>query len=102
MLLRRRTLSSVLVLATLSVVLAQQPIDPNALVEKIQGELSGAVPPDNGKPDANVPHGAFLHGTITDSKIHPGTENTFEAATTLPSVMLNVPVVFSVGAVDGL
>jgi DNA-binding beta-propeller fold protein YncE len=72
-------LSSALVVATLSIVSAQapHPVDPTALVEKIQGELSGPFPPDEGKPDAGVPHGEFLQGVIADSKIYPGTENGF-------------------------
>jgi hypothetical protein len=47
----------------------------------------GLFPPDEGKPDANVPHGEFLQGTIADSKIYPGTENGFEVyvpASTIP------------------
>ena len=52
-------------------------MDPDALVRKIQGELSGPYPPNEGKPDANVPHGEFLQGQIADSKIYPGTENGF-------------------------
>jgi gluconolactonase len=78
--LRRPALSSVLLFATLSGACAQalRPVDPHALVEKIQGELSERFPPDDGKPDANVPHGEFLQGAIADSKIYPGTENRFE------------------------
>ncbi len=76
----RPALSSVLLLTTLWGVHAQalRPVDPGRLVEKIQGELSGRFPPDEGKPDANVPHGEFLQGAITDSKIYPGTENRFQ------------------------
>jgi sugar lactone lactonase YvrE/enterochelin esterase-like enzyme len=66
-----------LLLAASPIVYAQAP-DPNRLVEKIQAELSGPFPPDDGKPDASVPHGEFLRGTIADSKIYPGTENGFQ------------------------
>jgi hypothetical protein len=78
--LRRLTLLPALLAATLSIALAQapRPVDAKALVEKIQSELSGPFPPDEGKPDGNVPHGEFLQGTIADSKIYPGTENGFE------------------------
>ena len=66
--LRRPVLSSALLLTTLSIVPGQvpRPVDPNALVEKIQGELSNPFPPEEGKPRANVPHGEFLQGTIAD------------------------------------
>jgi enterochelin esterase-like enzyme len=64
---------TLLLLITICGVHAQEP-----LVKKIQSELAGAVPPEEGKPDASVPHGEFLHGKITDSKIFPGTENGFE------------------------
>jgi sugar lactone lactonase YvrE/enterochelin esterase-like enzyme len=78
--LRFLTLSSALLFTTLAIVSAQalRPVDPNALVRKIQGELSGAFPPEEGKPDASIPHGEFLQGAITDSKIYPGTENGFQ------------------------
>jgi gluconolactonase len=72
----RLTLSIALISNTFSMLHAQ--IDPNALVKKIQNELSGSFPPEDGKPNANVPHGEFLHGVITDSKIYPGTENEFQ------------------------
>jgi hypothetical protein len=77
--LRRPVLSSALLLVTLSIVPGQAPgpVDPNALVQKIQGELSDPFPPEDGKPDANVPHGEFLQGAIADSRIYPGTENGF-------------------------
>ena len=54
------------------------PVDANALVQKIQGELSGPFPPEEGQVDPNVPHGESLSGTITDSAIYPGTENDFQ------------------------
>ena len=65
-------------LATLSVLPAQSlhPVDANALLERIRGELAGPLP-EEGKADPGVPHGEFLQGTITDSKIYPGTENGF-------------------------
>lgn len=67
-----------LYLSTLSAVRAQAPGNADALVEKIQGELTDPFPPDEGKPRTGVPHGEFLKGTITDSKLYPGTENVFE------------------------
>jgi gluconolactonase len=78
--LRRLTLPSALLIASVSMASAQalRPVDPNALVEKIQRELSGPFPPEEGKPDPRVPHGEFLRGAITDSRIYPGTENAFE------------------------
>ncbi len=57
---------------------APQGVDAQALVEKIQRELSGAFPPPEGVVDSGVPHGEFLQGTITDSRIYPGTENGFQ------------------------
>jgi enterochelin esterase-like enzyme len=47
-------------------------------VAKIQAELEGPFPPIEGKFDADVPHGEFIQGIITDSKIFPGTENGFQ------------------------
>ena len=78
--LRRLALSTALLLTAILIVYAQasRPVDAHALVEKIQSELSGPFPPEEGKPDANVPHGEFIQGTIADSKIYPGTENAFE------------------------
>ena len=76
----RFTFSSALLVTTLAIAPAQapRPIDPNALVQKIQGELTGAFPPEEGKPDASIPHGEFLQGAIADSKIYPGTENGYQ------------------------
>ena len=76
---RRITWPCVLLLATLTILPAQslRPVDPNALLEKIKGELSATYPPDEGKPDAGIPHGEFIQGAIGDSKIYPGTENGF-------------------------
>jgi len=53
-------------------------LDPNALVRKIQDEITTSRAADGGQPDPAVPHGEFLGGTITDSKIYPGTENYFQ------------------------
>ena len=76
--LRRTRSSAALLLAALSILQAQaRPVDSDALVRKIQGELSDPFPPDEGKPDASIPHGEFLQGVIADSKIYPGTENGF-------------------------
>jgi|ERR1039458_5292407 hypothetical protein len=76
--LRRTRSSAALLLAALSILQAQaRPVDSDALVRKIQGELSDPFPPDEGKPDASIPHGEFLQGQIADSKIYPGTENGF-------------------------
>ncbi|MCU1236402.1 MAG: SMP-30/Gluconolaconase/LRE domain protein [Candidatus Solibacter sp.] len=70
---------SSLFLAVVPVVLAQSPsrLDPRALVEKIQRELSEPLPSDDDKPTVGVPHGEFLTGKITDSLIYPGTENDY-------------------------
>jgi len=78
--LRCLLLPPALLLLALASVRAQgpRPIDPTALVQKIQDELSGPFPPEEAKPDAGVPHGEFLQGAITDSKIYPGTENGFQ------------------------
>jgi hypothetical protein len=54
------------------------PAAADALVQKIQGEVLHPTPAPEGKPDPAIPHGGFLHGSITDSKIYPGTENGFE------------------------
>jgi enterochelin esterase-like enzyme len=74
---------TVLLLAGISLAQAQNAQRPsvtaaNALVAKIQNELSGTFPPDDGKPNPNVPHGEILQGSINDSKIYPGTENGFQ------------------------
>ncbi len=47
----------------------------NALVQKIQAEVTGTFQPPEAKADPTVPHGEFLHVTIKDSPIYPGTEN---------------------------
>jgi len=58
---------------------AQMPSTPDAqqLVRQIQEALGGPVLEDS-KPHSDTPHGEFLHGTITDSKIYPGTTNEFQ------------------------
>ncbi len=73
---------------------AQGPVPPgpDALVKKIQSEMAAALPPEEGKPDASVPHGEFLHGAITDSKIFPGTENGFEVYVQLNTIRPRPPV----------
>jgi len=78
--LRSITLPAAALLAVLSLVQAQSPpvVDADALVRKIQAELSGPYPPEDARANPNVPHGEFLQGTITDSKIYPGTENSFQ------------------------
>jgi enterochelin esterase-like enzyme len=51
---------------------------PSDLVKKIQDELMGPFPPPEAKVDPSVPHGEFLEGSFSDSKIYPGTENRFQ------------------------
>ena len=48
-----------------------------ALVEKIRGELGGQ-PTEDSMVHAGVPHGEFVEGTLTGSRIYPGTENAFK------------------------
>jgi gluconolactonase len=48
-----------------------------ALVEKIRGELAGP-PTEDSAADPGVPHGEFIEGSVTDSKVYPGTENAFK------------------------
>jgi gluconolactonase len=52
------------------------PVDPNALVQKIQGELNGPRLPESSNNPA-VPQGEFLRGVV-NSKIYPGTANEFQ------------------------
>jgi enterochelin esterase-like enzyme len=59
-------------------VLYSQTLAPDALVKKIQGEVTNPVPPVESKPDASVPHGEVIQGQINDSAIYPGTENGFQ------------------------
>jgi gluconolactonase len=77
--LSRPNLWLVLLLMALCAVNAQvSHPDSDRLLKKIQGELSEPLPPDEGKPDPTVPHGEFLHGSIVDSRIYPGTVNDFQ------------------------
>jgi gluconolactonase len=59
---------------------ADAPVPPEAsvpdIVQRIRTELSGPLT-DDSKPHPGVPHGEFVEGTITDSRIYPGTENKF-------------------------
>jgi sugar lactone lactonase YvrE len=64
---------AVLLLATVSAAYAQ-----DALVKKIQSEISAPFPPIEAKPDPNVPHGEIIQGRIDNSAIYPGTENGFQ------------------------
>jgi len=77
---RRYYLIPVLLLIAVGTVGAQaiRPIDAKALAAKIQAELDGPFPPLEGQPDASIPHGEVIEGTINDSKIFPGTENGFQ------------------------
>jgi gluconolactonase len=52
------------------------PVDPNALVQKIQGELNGPRLPEASNNPA-VPQGDFMQGVV-NSKIYPGTANNFQ------------------------
>ena len=47
-----------------------------ALLDKIAREYTGPLTGDS-KPQTAVPHGEYIQGKITDSKIYPGTENAF-------------------------
>jgi sugar lactone lactonase YvrE len=75
----RPGLSSFLLFAAISTALGQAPAptDPNALVQKIQGELAGP-PSSDSVVNPNIPHGEFLNGTISNSTIYPGTESNFQ------------------------
>ena len=76
----RRVSSALLLAAAFAPVQAQVPWPSaaDAQMQKIQGEVLQPTPPPEGKPDPAIPHGEFLHSSITDSKIYPGTENGFE------------------------
>jgi gluconolactonase len=56
---------------------ASTSIDPKALVQKIQNELSGPQLEDS-KLVSGVPHGEILQGSLPASPIYPGTENDFQ------------------------
>jgi len=77
---RRSVLLSALLLTLFEMAQAQTAPDrtKNDLVKKIQAELSGPFPPPEAKVDPNVPHGEFVEGSFSDSKIYPGTENHFQ------------------------
>ena len=53
-----------------------EPPSAADLVQRIRSELPGPLK-DDSKPHPGVPHGEFIEGTITDSRIYPGTENSF-------------------------
>lgn len=74
------TLSIPLVFIALAVLNAQNPDAGSAdtLVQKIQAELSGTFPPEEGKINPAVPYGEIIRGSINNSKIYPGTENDFQ------------------------
>lgn len=58
--------------------LALGEIESQSLVTKIQNELKDPFPPIEGKPDASIPHGDLIEGSISNSKIYPGTDNRFQ------------------------
>jgi gluconolactonase len=77
----RRLFLALAILAPFSAADAQQPPAPAApdpLVQKIQDDLTHAIPSDDGKPNPSVPHGEILHGVFTQSAIYPGTETHFQ------------------------
>jgi gluconolactonase len=53
------------------------PINANALVQKIQGELGGPKP-DETTVDPNVPHGELINGQVKDSTVYVGSQNNFQ------------------------
>jgi sugar lactone lactonase YvrE/S-formylglutathione hydrolase FrmB len=65
-------------LLSLSISEGQQvaPVDPNALVQKIQGELNGPRLPESSNNPA-VPQGEFMQGVV-NSAIYPGTAINFQ------------------------
>jgi hypothetical protein len=69
-----------LLLVLWSTVRAQSPvpIDANALVQKIQGEITAPLPPADAPPDPTIPHGELLRGSISDPALYPGTYNSFQ------------------------
>jgi len=52
------------------------PVDPNALVQKIQGELGGPRLPESSNNPAN-PQGDFMQGVV-NSAVYPGTSINFQ------------------------
>ena len=72
-------LPAALLLVAFPTLAGQSPAsNPDAIVQKIQEELSGPFPPPEAKVDPNVPHGELIRGSVRDSKIFPGTENDFQ------------------------
>lgn len=69
-----------LLLIALSALQAQplRPVNPQALVEKIQHGLSASFPPPEATPAPGVPRGELIHASLTDSKIYPGAFNAFD------------------------
>jgi gluconolactonase len=53
------------------------PINANALVQKIQGELGGPKP-DETTVDPKVPHGELINGQVKDSAVYVGSQNNFQ------------------------
>lgn len=50
----------------------------NALVQKIQGELSVPVKAVDAKTDTKIPQGEFIHGKVPNSAIYPSSGNEFQ------------------------
>ena len=75
----RRCCTALVLLVASGLAADAQPHEAGeALVKKIQAELSGPFPPFEAKVEPNVPHGEVIQGLIMDSKIYPGTENHFQ------------------------
>ena len=72
-----RFFSVTVLIASIASAQTIQPTDANALVQKIQSELGGKPLLDSVE-NPQVPHGEFLHFSINDSPIYPGTENNFQ------------------------
>jgi len=58
--------------------LTLREIESQSLITRIQNELKDPFPPIEGKPDASILHGELMEGSISDSKIYPGTDNRFQ------------------------
>lgn len=71
-------LSVAFAFSSLTVACAQTiaPVDPTALVQKIQAELNGPRLPESSNNPANPP-GEFMQGVV-NSKIYPGAANNFQ------------------------
>jgi enterochelin esterase-like enzyme len=81
MIIRRFLVTALFMLLCVAGSVSAEPVGapPEAaadIVQRIQRELSGPLT-DDSKPVPGVPHGEFIEGAITDSKIYPGTENKF-------------------------